>query len=59
MLETKCVGEKISMLVTTRQDMEKDEPRREELPTEPAQNVMNEIIEESDFVIEGFEALEN
>ena len=47
------------MLVTTRQDMEKDEPRREELPTEPAQNVMNEIIEESDFVIEGFEALEN
>lgn len=39
--------------------MEKDEPRREELPTEPAQNVMNEIIEESDFVIEGFEALEN
>ena len=44
---------------TTRQDMETDELITEELPTEPAQNDMNEIIDESDIVIAGFKPLEN
>jgi len=44
---------------TTRQDVEKDEQITEELPMEPAQNDVNEIIEESDIPIEGFEVLEN
>ena len=43
----------------TRQDMETDVLITEELPTEPAQNDMNEIIDESDIVIAGFKPLEN
>ena len=48
---------------TTRQDLETNEPQIPEPPlieplTEPSQND-NEEIEESDIVIESFEALEN